>query len=574
MEQDPEDWWQATRKAVRETLAKVPHAAERVLGLAVSSQAPTLLPLDRDGRPLRPAIIWMDRRAEAEAVRLAEMLGAEEIHRTTGNRPDAFYGAARLLWLHNHEPEVLKRTWQFAQVNGYINYRLTGRLTIDPAHALLMQMRIYPTGEWSEVLCSACGVDPAQLPEILEGHRIQGEVTVEAAEATGLRAGTPVMAGTVDSPAAALEAGVTEPGIAVEMTGTSTVVIIPNDRGLTEPALIAMPHALPGIHLLLGAMVSSGGSLRWFRDQLGQPEMQAAMEQGADAFDLLTQQAAQVRTGQRGCHLPAVHDGGTLAVVAYQCPRRVLRPLASHQQGGAGALHSGGRRLCPPPQRGSGGARRRRSPRDENGGRMQPQLLRLQPPTVLISLTAAPARAATSTLWRRAKAAPSRMERTSAALLVASERPKNTPRALVCHSGERSPIIYGRKMTPSLPGPNRAACCVSRSNASAPCSIAACISGCPSWSRNQRRLPPEETMAPSSRWIPGRAWGIAINAGSVRPRSLGMMTTVEVPVISTAMPGSVTPASNAAAGLSTVPAITGVPALRPVASAASTVTSP
>ena len=83
------------------------------------------------------------------------------------------------------------------------------------------------------------------------------------------------MAGIIDSPAAALEAGVTEPGIAVEMTGTSTVVIIPNDRGVTEPALIAMPHALPGIHLLLGAMVSSGGCLRWFRDQFGQPEAQA-----------------------------------------------------------------------------------------------------------------------------------------------------------------------------------------------------------------------------------------------------------------------------------------------------------
>ncbi|MGB7759846.1 MAG: FGGY-family carbohydrate kinase [Bryobacteraceae bacterium] len=300
VEQDPEDWWQATCQAIREALAKVPHGPERVLGLAVSSQAPTLLPLGRDGRPLRPAVIWMDRRAEAEAVRLAELLGADEIYRITGNRPDAFYGAARLLWLRNHEPEVLARTWKFAQVNGYIDYRLTGRLTIDPAHALLMQMRDYPAGEWSAALCSACGVDPAQLPGIMEGHCVQGEVTAAAAEASGLRAGTPVMAGTVDSPAAALEAGVAEPGIAVEMTGTSTVVIIPNDRGLTEPALIAMPHALPGIHLLLGAMVSSGGSLRWFRDQLGQPEVQAAMQQSTDAFDLLTRQAAQIAPGSEG----------------------------------------------------------------------------------------------------------------------------------------------------------------------------------------------------------------------------------------------------------------------------------
>ena len=300
VEQDPEDWWQATCAAIREALAKVPHGPERVLGLAVSSQAPTLLPLDRSGRPLRPAMIWMDRRAEAEAASLTEQLGAAEIHRITGNRPDAFYVAARLLWLRNHEPEILKGAWQFVQVNGYINYRLTGRLAMDPAHAVLLQMRHYASGAWSEALCSACGVEPAQFPEVIEAAAVQGEVTVAVAEATGLRAGTPVMAGTVDSPAAALEAGVAEPGIAVEMTGTSTVVIMPNDRGLTEPALIAMPHVLPGIHLLLGAMVSSGGCLRWFRDQLAQPEARAAIEEGADAFDLLTQQAAQVGPGSDG----------------------------------------------------------------------------------------------------------------------------------------------------------------------------------------------------------------------------------------------------------------------------------
>ena len=300
VEQDPEDWWRGTCQAVREALAKVPHGAQRVLGLAISCQAPTLLALDRSGRPLRPAMIWMDRRAEAEIVRLAEQMGADQIYRVTGNRPDAFYVAARLLWLRDHEPEVLKQTWQFAQVNGYINYRLTGRLTLDPANAVLLQMRDYHKEEWSAALCNACGVDPSQFPEVVAAHSQQGEVTAQAAEATGLRAGTPVMAGTVDSASAALEVGVVESGIAAEMTGTSTVVIIPNDRGLTEPALIAMPHALPGIHLLLGAMVASGGCLRWFRDQFGQPEIQAAAEGKTDAFDLLTREAAEIEPGSGG----------------------------------------------------------------------------------------------------------------------------------------------------------------------------------------------------------------------------------------------------------------------------------
>ena len=291
VEQDPEDWWRATCLAVRKVLGEVPRAAERVLGVAVSSQAPTLLALDRAGQPLRRAMIWMDRRAEAEASRLAELVGATEIHRITGNRPDAFFVAARLLWMKTHEPELAARTGRFVQVNGYINHWLTGTWTMDPVHAVLLQLRDYSTGQWSEVLCDACGVEPSQFPEVMEGSQVQGEVTREAADSTGLRTGTPVMAGTVDGSAAALEAGVVEPGVAAEMTGTSTVFLMPNDRGLTEPALIAMPHAVPGLHLLLGAMVSSGASLRWFRDQLGQPD---------DPFDLLTGQAADVKVGSEG----------------------------------------------------------------------------------------------------------------------------------------------------------------------------------------------------------------------------------------------------------------------------------
>jgi xylulokinase len=300
VEQDAGDWWRAVCKTVREALAQAPHGPERVLGVGVSSQAPTLLPLDAAGRPLRRPIIWMDRRAEAEAADLNARLGADEIHRVTGNRPDAFYLAARLLWFRKKEPELFRRAAQFVQCNGYINFKLTGNLGLDRAHAALLQLREYGTEKWYAAMCEVCGVEPTQFPASRDGHSVEGTVTKEAAAATGLRAGTPVVAGTVDSAAAALEAGLSEPGAAVEMTGTSTVVVIPNNQGLTEPALISMPHALPGIHLLLGAMVSSGGSLRWFRDQLGQTELQDARVKGTDAFDLLTRQAAREEPGGAG----------------------------------------------------------------------------------------------------------------------------------------------------------------------------------------------------------------------------------------------------------------------------------
>ncbi len=300
VEQRPDEWWNATCTAIRQALAQVEQGAERIAGICVSAQAPTLIALDADGQPLRPALIWMDRRAEAEVTELENLLGGDAIYRVTGNRPDAFYVGAKHRWYMKNEPHLLARTRTFLQITGYINYRLTGLMSLDTSHAALLQLRDYATGEWSPDLMAACGVEPGQFPPVRPAHEILGEVTADAAEATGLRIGTPVVVGTVDGAAAALEAGAADPGVAAEMTGTSTVMIMPNNSGVTESAFIAMPHALPGIDLLLGAMVSSGASLRWFRDQFADLERQTAQQSQADAFDLLTSQAAQAPAGSDG----------------------------------------------------------------------------------------------------------------------------------------------------------------------------------------------------------------------------------------------------------------------------------
>ncbi len=300
VEQNPEDWWTATCAAVRTALAEVPDAPAQVIGLAVSSQAPSMVALDAAGEPVRPALIWMDRRAEAETAQLVEQFGWDEIIRITGNRPDPYYVASKIKWFHQREPEAFRRTRWFAQIPGFINLRLTGELTLDEVHCGLMGLWDRTSGAWSAALCQACGLSPDQIPPVYPGHHRQGELTPAAAEATGLRAGTPVMVGTVDGAAAAVEAGVAEEGIVAEMTGTSTVLLIPNTSGISEPAFIAMPHALPGMHLLVGAMVSSGASLNWYRDQFGRWEIEEARRTETDVFDLLTRQAATAAPGSEG----------------------------------------------------------------------------------------------------------------------------------------------------------------------------------------------------------------------------------------------------------------------------------
>jgi xylulokinase len=138
-------------------------------------------------------------------------------------------------------------------------------------------------------------VDPRQFPDVAASEQVIGEVTRKAAELTGLEPGVPVMAGTVDSAAAVLEAGAIRPGLAAEMTGTSTVLIMPNAVGAREPAFITMPHALPALDLQLAAMVASGASLRWFRQEFGLAE-----EYDGDPYEQLTGEASVVSEGSEG----------------------------------------------------------------------------------------------------------------------------------------------------------------------------------------------------------------------------------------------------------------------------------
>jgi xylulokinase len=171
---------------------------------------------------------------------------------------------------------------------------------MDNVHASLLQLRDISRDDWSEELCELCGVEPGRFPPIYLGNEVCGEITEKASGLTGLLPGTPVMAGTVDSAAAALEAGITGQGTVGEMTGTSTVMIIPNETGIIEPAFIAMQHALPDIHLLLGALVSSGASLKWFRDELAAKELEEADRAKIEAYDLLTGMAEQAKPGSDG----------------------------------------------------------------------------------------------------------------------------------------------------------------------------------------------------------------------------------------------------------------------------------
>jgi xylulokinase len=301
-EQDPETWWQACAAIIGRVLhapGAGPDAAQRVAAICISSQAPTLVLVDAAGLAIGNAMLWMDRRAQPECAWLHAEVGEESIARINGGRIDAYFLAPKILWMQRNRPEQMAQAAHLLATNGYIALRLTGAISFDASHGPLTLCWDGEQGNWSDALLAQMGIDARLLPPPASCGAVVGEVTRAAAEITGLRTGTPVLAGMVDGTAAALEAGVIEPGDAVEMTGHSSVLLICSNAPYRASALYPLGHALPGRHLVVGALVTSGGALRWFRDNLAQATREAALAQGVDPFDLLTRAAA---TSPAGAH--------------------------------------------------------------------------------------------------------------------------------------------------------------------------------------------------------------------------------------------------------------------------------
>lgn len=299
-EQDPEDWWRAACTVLPEVMAAAEANPKAIAGIGISGQAPCLTPIDGAGQPVRPAMLWLDRRAEAECTWLREHVGEESISRVNGGRIDPYYLAPKLLWFRDHEPTLYRQTARVMQPNGYLVHKLCGARTMDVSHGPLTSFFDSTALGYDAALAGEMGLDLAKMPGVHPCAEVVGEVTSQAAAATGLAAGTPVIAGMCDGTAAAVEAGLLAVGDAVEMTGQSTVLLTCSDHPYLGRDLIPLVHGIPGRYLVIGAQVATGGALRWFRDQLGDVERAAASLLGVDAFDLLSQEAERSPAGANG----------------------------------------------------------------------------------------------------------------------------------------------------------------------------------------------------------------------------------------------------------------------------------
>jgi len=279
-EHDAESIWWADFTAICRELgerAPAPPAA-----VCVSGIGPCLLAADAGGRPLRPAILYgIDTRATAEIEELTERYGAEAIATRGGSLLSTQAVGPKLLWLQHNEPEVWSATARMLMASSFAVLRLTGEYVLDH-HSASQCDPLYDlgAGAWAEDWASEIAPGLA-LPRLVWPAEVAGTVTPEAAAATGLPAGIPVAAGTIDAWAEAASAGVQAPGDTMLMYGTTMFIVAVQEQARTHPVLWATTGVLPGTHCLAGGMATSGALTGWLRRIAGDlPYEQLVAEAG------------------------------------------------------------------------------------------------------------------------------------------------------------------------------------------------------------------------------------------------------------------------------------------------------
>lgn len=265
VESDPQAWWEALCAATRQALDAAGLDGSAVMGIGFSGQMHTLVLLDEEGRPARPAISWADARGGAERVEIERRVGHDRLIAITGSPAVSAFTATKLLWVQRHEPEVWARARLALLPKDYLRLRLTGSAATDPTDAGATGLLDLRTRDWSPEVLDGLELPRTLLPAIIPSAAHAGMVTSTAAAATGLRAGTAVACGAGDQECAALGCGVTDPGPLLITVGTGGQVFAATAAPLIDPGgrIHTLPHALPERWHILAAIPAAGLALTW-----------------------------------------------------------------------------------------------------------------------------------------------------------------------------------------------------------------------------------------------------------------------------------------------------------------------
>lgn len=299
-EEDPEDWWKAVYETTSRLIQKVD--PRDIAAVSFSGLMMGCLCVDKQGKPLRNALIWADMRAVEQEQAVRDQIDELTYYRITGHRLSCAYGAFKLMWIRDHEPEVYAKTYKMLNAKDYILLKLTGNFLTEYTDAASTGILDLQELNWSERLLEITGLDRDKLPKLCQSTDIAGTVTEEASKLCGLPVGTPVVCGGGDGVCAAVGSGCVDDGIANNCIGTSSWISVTTRNPVLDPQMrtVTWPHIVPGFVMPAGTMQCGGGAWNWAVEQFCGKEALLAEQQGVNKYDLLEQQVAEIPAGSNG----------------------------------------------------------------------------------------------------------------------------------------------------------------------------------------------------------------------------------------------------------------------------------
>lgn len=291
-EQDPETWWELLKEVLSELKYKDGNGFEKISSIGFSGQMHGLVMVDKDGRPVRNAILWLDQRSEKQLDEIKEQVSFQEMVSTTHNRPFTGFAFPSLLWVKENEPEVYDRCYKIMHPKDFIRLRLTGRFGSDMSDASSSSGFNVGGRDWAWDIMRRMGIDEDKLPECHEATETAGAVTAEAAKETGLKEGVTVVFGSGDQPAQSIGNGAVKEGIVISNIGTGGQIATYSAKDACDRYLRTHTfcHGIGKAYTIFGASLCSGLSLKWLKNNVV----------GAESYDVMSKMADEVPAGSEG----------------------------------------------------------------------------------------------------------------------------------------------------------------------------------------------------------------------------------------------------------------------------------
>ncbi|AGX44264.1 xylulokinase [Clostridium saccharobutylicum] len=301
-EQDPEDWWKACVKGIKDVIEKSGVQASDIKGIGLSGQMHGLVLVDKDHNVIRKSIIWCDQRTEKECDYMTKVIGAKRLIKITGNPALTGFTLSKLLWVRNNEPNNFEKIYKVLLPKDYIRFKLTDVFATEVSDASGMQMLDINTRNWSEELLNDLNIDKNILPNVYESVVVSGHVTEAAAKLTKLQVNTPVVGGAGDQAAGAIGNGIVSEGIISTVIGTSGVVFAATDtpRFDEKGRVHTLCHAVPNKWHIMGVTQGAGLSLNWFKRTFCAKEVEESDKTKVNIYDILTKKASKSKPGSNG----------------------------------------------------------------------------------------------------------------------------------------------------------------------------------------------------------------------------------------------------------------------------------